>query len=270
MEIIFCKTRADPEYYRPYTDYWRLVELAGFSSIWLDELEPGRDAIYILTPMNGEYEKILPRLRGSRRCKMVWWRLERPGGYDWVVDSHNADGVDEIWVSDRHWASRVECPGKFVPLGSHEGLGLFDPTGGKIYDWIGLSYNNPRRLGVWHQIKGQAAKTCWPPEREEILARTVFMVNVHREEYGMLEPLRFAVAAAYGMPVISEVCDDPFPFEPVMVAYDAVAEAVNISIDTWHACPERWFGRSIRNWQRACKDYEFGKVVKEAAYALAG
>lgn len=270
MEIIFCRTRADPEYYRPYTDFWRLVELAGFGRIWLDELEPGRDAVYILTPMNAEYADVLPRLRGSRCCKVAWWRLERPGSYNWVVEGHNAEGIDQIWVSDRHWASRVECPGRFVPLGSHEQLGEFNPAGTKKYDWLALSALNPRRLGVYHQIEGQAAKTCWPPEREEILARTAFMVNIHRDDYRMLEPLRFALAAAYGMPIISEVCDDPFPFEPIMVAYNAVAEAVNISIDTYHRYPERWFGRAIRNWQSACKDHEFGKCVKEAAHALAG
>lgn len=270
MEIIFCRTRADPEYYRSYTDFWRLVELAGFGRVWLDELEPGRDAVYILTPMNAEYADILPRLRGGRRCKVAWWRLERPGAYNWVGKAHNAEGVDQVWVSDRHWAGRVECPGRFVALGSHEGLGGFAAAKQKCYEWTHMSAVNGRRAGVYARIGGRQGMPCWPPERDAILQATAFMVNVHKDDYGMFEPLRFAVAAAYGMPIISEVCDDPFPYEPVMVAYKAVAEAANISIDTYGHNPERWFGRAVRNWQSACKDNEFEKSVKEAVYALAG
>jgi len=78
VDIVFCKTRADPEFYRSYTDFWSLVELAGFPWMWLDELEPGRDAVYIVTPRNGELPPILPRLQGDRACKFVWWCLERP------------------------------------------------------------------------------------------------------------------------------------------------------------------------------------------------
>ena len=41
-EIVFCQTRWE---YQSYTDFWALVRLAQFPTVWLGEAETGRGAV---------------------------------------------------------------------------------------------------------------------------------------------------------------------------------------------------------------------------------
>jgi len=214
VDIVFCRTRYE---YQSYTDFWRLVELSEFETVWLDELEPGRDACYIVTPRNGELPGVLARLSGQRRCKFVWWCLERPDAQGSVTRGGSIEKeIDELWLSDR-WLTNLHRlrgwgPVRFVPVGSHKALGR-DGNGNYVYDWTHLSYANERRLAIYDRLPGRMMPNCWPPLRDHKLAETMVMVNVHQDNWAVIEPLRFALAAAFAMPIVSEYSHDTFPYE---------------------------------------------------------
>lgn len=273
MDIVFCKTRADPEFYRSYTDFWRLVELSEFEVVWLDELEPGRDAVYVVTPRNGELPGILPRLQGERRCKFVWWCLERPDAQGSVTRRKALEnGIDELWLSDR-WLARKHYqhgwgPVRFVPLGSNEGLGS-PGNGHYLYDWAHLSYANPRRRAIYDRLPGPLMPNCWPPERHRRLQKTRFMINVHQDDWPVIEPLRFSLAIAYGMPIISEAVHDPYPYEPrldgcIFVGRDTLPWSLLMAFDSFAQAREF----AHRGRERMTQEFEFGRCVEEAAGCL--
>ena len=51
-DIIFAKP---VRHYDSYTDFWRLVELSGFPTIYVNEIDITKPGIYITSPMNGDY-----------------------------------------------------------------------------------------------------------------------------------------------------------------------------------------------------------------------
>ena len=80
---IFVKTRY---HYDSYSDFWKLVELSGFKTVYIDEIDFSEECLYILSPMNGEYRPFVDsklgdnsRCRSSRKCVIYLWNLERPG-----------------------------------------------------------------------------------------------------------------------------------------------------------------------------------------------
>ena len=284
MEIIFCKTRADPEFYRSYTDFWRLVELAGFEVVWLDELEPGRDAVYVVTPRNGELPGVLPRLQGDRRCKFVWWCLERPDTLGSVTRGKAIEeNIDELWLSDRWLASlhhqRGWGPVRFVPVGSHEGLGDFGWVDGRPSTkelpmplrWAHMSYIVPRRKAIYDRIRCGPVANCWGDERDIVLKASWAMVNVHQDEWPVIEPLRFALAAAWGLMIFSETVADAFPYRDRIDARFVMREWLPSDVNMFPMTPRsrvHWAQTRFDCWQRMTQEFEFGKCVKEAVSCL--
>ena len=51
-EIRFVRTR---HFYESYQDFFRLVELSDFETIYVDELDISKEGVYIVCPMNGEW-----------------------------------------------------------------------------------------------------------------------------------------------------------------------------------------------------------------------
>jgi len=214
LPIVFAHTRY---VYDSYRDYRRLVEISGFPTCYLDECEwDNPEVAYVTTPPNGEfpYDRAL-----SRKCKLALWDLERPDseGTRNVAESLNKfDGrVDAIWVSDRHYAS-LDSRYTFVPMGSSRKLPLGQPRE-RIYDFCHESYVYGRRDAPFAALRrrhreGQAGR--FGVERDELLHSSRLMVNVHQTPCAVGEPLRFALAAAYGLPLVSETLRDPYPMTP--------------------------------------------------------
>src|ERR1700678_4271845 len=101
--IIFARTR---HIYGSYTDFWKLVELSGFDTCYIDEIDISLENTYIFTPINGEYGAHILAQKNDpnkiRRAKLIWWNLER----QLSVDNSTIDNIiDEIWVSDRYYAT---------------------------------------------------------------------------------------------------------------------------------------------------------------------
>ena len=221
-DIIFAHTRY---VYPSYTDYRRLVELAGFETCFVDQIDFTRkNVVYIVSPLNGEYRPHRDNWRKhAHNAHVVWWSLERPGpsgiaefvrGTKRLLDDWY---FDEVWLSDRYLCE--QCHDKrvrFVVLGSHPALGQPRRSRRRSfqYDIVHLSYLTPRRQAIIDPLTNSldVAPNGWGEARDRILAASAFMLNVHQDDWLVLEPLRFALAAAWALPMISEHMIDPYPY----------------------------------------------------------
>lgn len=283
-EITFVRTRHK---YDTYVDLWRLVELSGFPTIFVDELDVSREGIYIVSPMNGEWRPHLDNQADKpRNAHLILWNLERPSGSagslgnyteecrmllygfrrndrgEWVQGK--ARYLDEIWVSDRQLAEETNHATRFVVLGSHEGLGSVGDE--KQYDFCHMSYEVPRRQTIYkHFPIDRIGPNCWPPERDEVLRQSRFALNVHQDQHPFQEPLRFALFAAYGLPIVSENIFDAYPWTHdstmIITGYDGLVGKLNQMLDEDYG---RWRDMGLRAREMMCFQFEFGKIVRQA------
>lgn len=270
--ITFVRTRHK---YDSYTDFFRLVELAEFPTIYVDEVDVSQHGVFIVAPMNGEWRPHIDNQEGRiRNAHLVLWNLERPSGSSGSIGYYgeaNRDliynrHVDEVWVSDRRLADETTL--RYVTLGSHKDLGAVGSIEEKHYSLVHMSYVVPRRETILKEfVDKRMAPNAWPPQRHNILKKSKFAVNIHQDQHPFQEPLRFALFAAYGLPIISETILDSFPYsEETMVfsIYDhMVTNIKNILGDEDY---NHYYQMGIKARELMTETYEFGKMVKEAIY----
>lgn len=268
MEVVFVRTRHN---YDSYTDFWKLVELSGFPIIFTDEVDVREHKIFITAPMNGEWRPHIDnQSHRPRNAHLILWNLERPSGSSGSVGNYAAENrklldgryVDDIWVSDRRLAE--ETTTRFVVLGAHPDLGKVGNL--KSYDITHMSYMNGRRQTIFKHFKEQQiGRNCWPPERDDILQRSRFAVNVHQDNHPFQEPLRFALFAAYGLPIISESIYDAFPWgeEDTMIfsPYEGLVGKINQMLNDDY---EKWGKMGKRARRMMTSEYRFDKMVEGA------
>jgi len=220
-KIIFAHPR---HIYESYTDYRRLIDLAGFDTCFFDEINLSGEAIYIVAPVNGELRPAIDKAKSLLKhlplAKIVWWNLERMDSGVWPPEGRNAsnmverikDWVDLIWVSDLHY-STLDKRLRFVELGSDARLAEGEPSAIKLYDIAALTYNNHRRSKIYGNLTKWklAPSSAWGDTRAKILHSSKCMVYVHQTELPIGAPLRFALAAAYKLPMLCEAIKDPHP-----------------------------------------------------------
>lgn len=220
-------------HYPSYNDFWRLVELSGFEAIYQDEadLSDSRQTFIFAAPDS------IPDC-SQAKARTILWQLEYAGEY---TQQTNGETVREIWSSDPAHAKRTGA--KYVLLGSHRGLNPALERGSEFdYDLTLLGYMVDRRRA----IKDQLSQYRWSPdypghngaERHRVLSRTRLMLHVHQHETSALTPLRFALAAAYKMPVVSEMVEDcgVYANYAVFTPYNRLAEFVRGNLaqdDVW-------------------------------------
>lgn len=227
-EIVFARTRYD---YDSYTDYWKLVELSGFPVVYIDEIDTTVPRVtYIASPFNGEFFTLNEQERAPG-TKISLWNLERPGGSGGIEDYKQGNlknieegYVDEIIVSDHALADLTKY--KYVPMGSHPDLG--EPWATKQYGFVHLMCYSNRR-GILFDTPSEPkitysgcriAPNGWGEERHKSLQKSWYMLNVHQDEYQYMEPLRFSLAAAYALPILSEnLTADPFPYQHGVIQF---------------------------------------------------
>jgi hypothetical protein len=266
-DIIFVRTRHT---YDSYTDFWRLVELSGFPTIYTDQLDVSQPGVYITAPMNGEWRPHIDNQAGRpRNAHLVLWNIERPSGSAGSVGNYaeaNRDliykrHVDEVWSSDRRLAE--EAMTRFVVLGSDEGLG--EPGEQKKYAFCHMSYEVGRRKRIYdHFGPDTIGPNCWPPERDAVLKASKFALNIHQDQHPFQEPLRFALFAAYGLPIVSETIYDAYPWgDDVMVfsGHDSIASKLKRLLDDDYG---RWREIGLKARDRMCKEFQFGRMVRAA------
>lgn len=274
--------------YESYLDFWRLVNLCGFPTIYENELDITKEGIYIVTPMNGNYIEHMagdvneyqkngeisggeikrqPVSGLQRQAHIIIWNLERPSGSGSLpeygrqckkwMDTRLAD---EVWLSDPFMADETQM--RFVFLGSHPGLGELSDE--KEFDFCHMSMVNPRRTTIYkHFADGfKVGPNCWPPERDDVLKKSKFALNVHQDNYPYVEPLRFALFAAYGLPIISEVLSNGHPYSDIVhFGYHNLVAGLKVALTNDY---EQWKERGEKLHQRLCYDLQFGNVVRQA------
>lgn len=259
--IVFAKTR---HHYDSYKDFWRLVELSGFPTCYVDEIDLASDNCYVFTPMNGE---VIPHLRNesskTKKATVVWWFLELFGAtpepsVDSVVSSV-AGLVDQIWISDM-WSSTLHPSLKYVRMGSHPDLGGLPRA--PIYDFTHQSYAWGRRQAMYHKLKGKRfleGPSCWGDERHAVLQTSRLMLNLHQYPGPVYPGLRFALAAAYHLPIVSESINTPDLLDGIIpcVPYGTIPHAVNSMINS----PGN-IGEQVH--QMLCQDWTFRRCVEAA------
>jgi hypothetical protein len=285
-DITFCRPVHN---YESYADFWQLVSLSGFPIISVSDLDISKDGIYVTAPMNGDWREHLDSQAGKPRyAHLILWNLERPAGSTgylgqyiksswnllngiWETQGKHKEGdranvrfIDEIWVSDAKLADEVGPAVRFVPLGSDEGLG--SPSNEKQYDFCHMSYLGAiRRPNIYKHFRDdQIGPNGWGNERDEVLKRSRFALNVHQDNYNFQEPLRFALFAAYGLPIISEDLFNMYPWSnETMITtnyYNLVGKLREVLTSDYE--PYRQMG--LRARERMAGEFQFGKMVRQA------
>lgn len=257
--IIFARTRHT---YDSYGDFWRLVVAAGFDTCYVDEIDLASDNTYVFTPINGE---VMPRLAAwkDRRCKIVWWNLERPEDETLPRSLAAVRGaVDAVWVSDRIYAAKHEAL-TYVQLAGYPGFG--QPSSERCYDVCHLSYVHGRRTPIVNSLLQRGMRIA--PEaygqaaQDRFVAQSHLMLNTH-QYYGMwvVAPLRFAVAACYAIPIVSEPFTDPIANELVIhqAPWSRLADVIARLLTDLDRLHEQGF----RLHQRLCVDTDFRREVE--------
>jgi hypothetical protein len=284
--IIFARTRWQ---YDSYQDFWRLVELSGFPIVYLDEIDLASDNVYIFTPHTGEFNQATglpadPPAPGKswhtascprpewreRKCKVVWWMLERPDGgpislADNVSMLMDNRLVDAAWVSDR-WVSTLHPKLTHAVLGGHPGLRYATEPQSIVYDYAHLSYAWGRRENLYHVMRARGLREApngWGAIRSQILSQTRIVVSAHQYPARTIAPLRLAVAAAHHLPALSEVVNDPFPHTALDLAqatYPAFAEDAQRLLSD----PGWLTGLADSLHHRLCVEWTFRRGVEDA------
>ncbi|MFC1811644.1 hypothetical protein ACFL03_03035 [Thermodesulfobacteriota bacterium] len=267
-EIIFVKTRY---VYDSYSDFWQLVKLSGYKTCYVDEVFINKeDTVFITAPINGEWRPHIDNQRNlPHNAHLVLWQLERPANSGGSIGQYGKDNrdliynryFDEVWISDQQLAN--ESMLRFVPLGSHPNLGHPGPLGNKHFNAVHMSYIVPRRATIYKKIK-KLAPNCWGDRRDQVLKQSKCGINVHQDNYPFCEPLRLALFAAYGLPVISErvTITEPYGGKIIWQDYEDVIPTMKNALSDYAKLYE--FGLELRNY--LCEKNNFKKWVDKAIF----
>lgn len=272
-QVVFARTRHN---YDSYVDFWRLVELSGFQTCWVDEIDLGMPALYITTPINGEQP---PHLRSEReRCgpdrpgRVLWWLLERPDASDrsTTFSEQLSDGLaftDAVCCSDRLVQS-LDPRLLHLAMGSHPELAPGGVLSRQRPDFhvAHISYAWGRREAIYVELARRGlsiAPACWGAERDSVLRRSRLLLNLQQYTLPVVAPLRFAVAAAYRMPLVTEAVQNPFPLtdaELSQAPYDRIVDHV-LGLLQWSGSDLDALGDRLH--QRLCVDWTFRRGVEQ-------
>jgi len=258
--VIFCKTRYQDIGYVSYNDLWRMVDLAGYKTIYIDETPQydNKDVTFIVSPVNGEWQH-WPK--GYLQGRLILYQLE------WNTDGqHNTpECVDEVWCADKHHA---EVNGfRYVPMGGDARLNETpnEPIH-KLYDVALLSYQTARRVVITEQLKANGLTLApnsglhgWA--RSMVLNQSTLMLHTHQTEQGNgVAPLRWCIAAAHQLPLITETVPDRgiFGYSYMMQAdYGYLASFTRgVLMDK-----RLLFDYALALHELLCRDYTFRKAV---------
>lgn len=257
--VIFARPRHT---YQSYADFWHLVELSGYPIIYMDEMQlDSADTCYIFsTPATHWHDGTERRGFAGAKARVIYYNLE------WYanVDYRAIPGV-ELWGADKWYADQQGM--KYVPLGGHPGLNdnpeqQFE----KQYDVVTLSYLSYRRAWMatrFDERHFKMAPNGWGEQRHFALGQSKLMVHVHQEETAKaIAPQRWALAAAYRLPMISETCNDGGIFTPsntLFSDYDYLADFIKLWKDEQRL---EDYGHAL--YQTLCVDKTFKRMIEAA------
>lgn len=255
--IIFAIPRTE---YGSYSDLYRLIQLNEYPTCYLDEIDPDSDNCYVMTVSNGENANGWQNPRADIRLWDFEWRIE-DGSYPRIP------GCSEYWHMDAAQARQHGV--RYVPLGGDARLKLDTPPDDVVpdYDVAYMAYMTHRRQRVYDDLKQaglRIADNSWGEERHQRLLKSKAYIHVHQNENAPGVPaLRLVVAAAYGLPVISEMFADPGAFAGLALEYENVVEAVKRHAhgDATDQYLSRIASEALQDF--LCKHYTFRRVIEQ-------
>lgn len=252
-------------YYDGYRDFFRLAELSGYPVIWFEDVDVESDNTYILSPLNGTWNPGWQNPKARIILFDLEWRLDT-GGHDWGKSMLvTPPGVAEVWASDEWYAKVIGA--KFIPLGSHPGLVEDNNPAEPHFDITLQCYMSGRRTYIADRMMEQGltiAPSKWNPDRDALLKSTTAMLHIHQwDAVKTIAPLRFAIAAAYGLPLISEQVEHRGMFDNIVLfsEYDAMPAYAKTLTHRYQA-ELREKGRALHDL--LCNEYSFRKCVEAA------
>lgn len=210
--------------YDSYTDYWSLVNLSGFATCGVEEIDRDSNETYILSPPNGNAQAIVAP---PHRCKFVCWQLERPlSGFD----GYAPPGYDAVWVSDLWVADKLrEDPRvRYVSIGGHPALGGLRGAGPWPLDFTHQAYVYGRRARIVGGLVAQGwriGNACWGTNRDLQLSTSRWGLCLHQDELPVIEPLRYTLFGCWGLPLVAEKSRCAWPYR--VYGLDEIHEAVD-------------------------------------------
>jgi hypothetical protein len=129
---------------------------------------------------------------------------------------------DEVWVSDRSF-SKSGLRTRYVTLGSDPALAFpllqsnLDELPQSIriaYKYAVMAYMSHRRQRLLGGLIGKnlISPNAWGVTRRALLSLSKYMLCVHQDDQPIMEPLRYALAAAHQLPIVAEFCEDFYPW----------------------------------------------------------
>lgn len=266
MKIKFVTENLDS-----YTDFRRLIDLAGFERIAVHQIVDD-GSIYICAPVTVQlglrYIELATPKGNKLSSKFIYWMLERPpldpakllGYWDFMFS--------EIWTHDAVFMATGYSKLRLVRIGSDTRLKTADgfeshhlPGDRKSFDFIHLCAPLGRRWHILHHLAGNTALNSWGAERSAILRCSKFMLNVHQDDYFYMEPLRFALAAAYHLPLLTEELY-PGNLPPGLAVQRNYNDLLDTAIE-WVTNKKAPIEAS-RLFEKYCVDETFEKNVRKA------
>lgn len=245
--------------YQSYADFWRLVELAGYPIIYMDEIDPASDNCYIFsTPATHWHDGTERHGFPDAKARIIYYNLE------WYanVDYRSIPGV-ELWGADKWYADLTGM--RYVALGSDARLNPApDQVFNKCYDLAHLSYLTHRRSWMVTRFEEKhftLAPNGWGEMRHYALGQTRAMVHVHQEETApAIGPQRWAIAAAYHLPMFSETCNDGGLFTPSNTLFADYGHLPEFIAMWLHEPRLTDIGNAL--YQTLCVDHPFKKQIE--------
>lgn len=255
--VTFAKAR---HIYESYSDLWKLVDLSGFSTCFIDEI-PGagvKDNVYIIVVQNGEWDKGI-----QTDARVIFWCLE------WI-HYPPVPGVSEVWHMDAAFARRYGL--KYVPVGGHAGLMDGERVDGAHYDVAFLAYMIPRRQRIHYELQqlgvALSPTSAWKELRHSILCNSTAYLHIHQLDHVAGMPaLRLVVAAAYKLPFIMEDATDYGIFDKCIYALPYHSLAACVKDWTTSDLPQLASALQAmgeRLYQKLCVEYTFRRVIEDA------
>jgi len=150
-------------------------------------------------------------------------------------------------------------------MSRRDDVGLGSVGDDKKYAFCHMSYEVPRRGNIYkHFREDQIGPNSWPPMRDEVLGLSKFALNVHQDIHPFQEPLRLALFAAYGLPIISETIFDMYPWSEetmIMTGYDNLVGKLREALTSDY---EAYREMGLRARERMTGEFQFGKMVRQA------
>lgn len=266
-DIVFVKTR---HFYQSYTDLYRLIELSGYPTCYIDEMDvEDIGKCYILVVQNGEWGDGWLHAKST----LIFWdyeyHLDVSGVGQWNGNI-KPPGIARVWLPDA-WLARYHANvnAEYVLPGSHPGLNpqpeRMEP---KVYDLAFPGYRDVfRRQVVLQQMADfglTVAPNGWGNERHEALLRSSAYLQIHQwDSVPAVSPQRLCVAAAYRLPIISERLADngAFGYSHMLTCeYKYLAEFCQLWCRRNDPRGLENFGHSLYSF--LCEESTFRRVVE--------